>query len=73
MAHEVWQVMKTQHCERIGEEASLEVHLVYPADILPDQGPRVLGHRCSHGLCCNRLDSPTCQWAGTLPGYDPFC
>ncbi|MEJ2562688.1 MAG: hypothetical protein P8Z42_08355 [Anaerolineales bacterium] len=72
MAREVWQVVKTQHCERIGKDASLEVHLVFPADILPDQQPRVLGHRCSHGLYCNQLHAPTCQWAGTLPGYDPF-
>jgi hypothetical protein len=72
MARNEWRVLKTQHCERIDDVAALEVHLVFPADILPDQAPRVVAHRCSHALRCNQMHAPTCQWAGTLPGYDPF-
>jgi len=72
MAWVTWQAVKTQVCERIGEEAALEVRFVYPADIMPDQSPRVIAHRCSHGMRCNQLGKPSCQWAGTLPGYDPF-
>lgn len=57
---------------RIGEMVALEAKLVYPADIMPNQPPRVLSRRCSKAIDCNQLDRPTCCWAGTLPGYDPF-
>jgi hypothetical protein len=50
----------------------LEAKVVYPAEILPEQAPRVLSHRCSEDMRCNRFDKPTCRWAGTLPGHDPF-
>ena len=72
MAYVTWEPIQRSECERIGKEAALEVRLVYPADIMPDQPPRVLGHRCSRGLECNQLDKPSCCWAGTLPGFDPF-
>ncbi|NIS78760.1 MAG: hypothetical protein GTO14_00685 [Anaerolineales bacterium] len=72
MAWVTWRTVKRQVCERVSEEVALEVRVVYPADILPDQAPRVIGRRCSMGLTCNQLDKPSCQWAGTLPGYDPF-
>lgn len=67
-----WTPIRHVFCEKAGAEAALEVKLVYAADFLPDQPPRVIGHRCSLGMQCNELESPTCQWAGTLPGYDPF-
>jgi hypothetical protein len=72
MARVVWEVVKAAHCDRVGELVTLEVRRVYPADVLPDQPPRVLAHRCSRALQCNQMDRPTCRWAGTLPGYDPF-
>jgi hypothetical protein len=72
MAYTKWKPIQRTVCERVGKEAALEVRLVYPSDFMPDQPPRVLGHRCSHGLECNQLDKPTCCWAGTLPDYDPF-
>jgi hypothetical protein len=68
----VWKTMKNKKCERVQEVVSLEARVVYPADFLPDQPPRILAHRCSKGLECNQMNSPTCMWAGTLPGYDPF-
>jgi hypothetical protein len=68
----VWKTMKSKNCERVHEVVSLEARVVYPADFLPDQPPRILAHRCSKGLECNQMNSPTCMWAGTLPGYDPF-
>ena len=68
----VWSPIKRAICERIGEEVTLEVRMVFPADILPDQPPRVLAHRCSRGIECNLFDKPSCCWAGTLPEYDPF-
>jgi hypothetical protein len=67
-----WKSIKECECERIGEEVSLEVQLVYPAGFMPDQPPRVLAHRCSKGLECNWIEKPACVWAGTSPGYDPF-
>ncbi|UCF62245.1 MAG: hypothetical protein JSV37_05990 [Anaerolineaceae bacterium] len=67
-----WRTIKRQVCERIDEEVALEFKLVYPAELLPDQPPRIIGRRCSKAMECNQLDKPTCHWAGTLPGYDPF-
>lgn len=67
-----WEPIKRQTCERIGEVVTLECKLVYPAEHLPDQPPRVLARRCSMGLECNLLDRPACVWSGTAPEYDPF-
>ncbi len=72
MAVVVWQPWKKMRCERVGEEVILEVQRVYGADIMPEQPPRVVAHRCSHSLTCNMMDRPSCTWAGTLPGYDPL-
>ena len=72
MERVTWEPVKYMCCDRIGEDVTLQVKVVYPSDILPDQPPRVLARRCSKGLECNQLDRPTCVWAGTLPGYNPF-
>ena len=72
MSEHEWQAIKVCYCHHIGQEVALEAELVYPADILPDQGPRILAHRCSHGLECNQDGRPSCVWAGTNPAIDPF-
>jgi len=72
MAEKVWQPIKVCFCEHVGEDVAFEAELVYPADFLPDQGPRVLAHRCSHGMACNQDGRPSCIWAGTNPAVDPF-
>lgn len=72
MAHQVWQTMKVRFCAHAGCEVNLEAKVVYPADIMPDQPPRVLAHRCSQALTCNLMDKPGCVWAGTNPTFDPF-
>lgn len=68
----IWKTMKSTNCDRVDEVVALEARVVYPAEFLPDQPPRILAHRCSKGLECNQMNTPTCMWAGTLPGYDPF-
>jgi hypothetical protein len=72
MRAQVWEPLKKSLCDRIGEEVALEALVVYPAEFLPDQPGRILGHRCSQGFTCNALDRPACCWAGNWPGYDPF-
>ncbi len=72
MACVTWKSIKVQHCERVDEDVALQARVVYPASFLPEQPPRILAHRCSKGLECNQIDKPTCLWAGTLPGFDPF-
>jgi hypothetical protein len=72
MALRTWVRQKTAVCDHLHREVSLEVELVLPADVLPEQAPRVLAHRCSYGASCNALDRPACAWAGTLPGFDPL-
>ena len=72
MAIRSWESCKTNFCEHVNLDVTLEALIIYPADLLPDQPARVTGHRCSHGLECNQFAQPTCIWAGTLPGHDPF-
>ena len=72
MSLRTWQAIKICYCVHAGEEVALEAEVVYPSDILPDQAPRVLAHRCSHALACNLDDRPSCIWAGTNPAIDPF-
>ena len=72
MAVREWQSAKFCYCEHAGQEVSLETELVYAPEWLPDQPPRVLGHRCSNALECNLDGRPSCVWAGTNPMIDPF-
>ena len=72
MSTRSWEVIKTSYCHHIGREVALEAELVYPAEWLPVQSPRVLAHRCSQGLGCNLDGRSSCLWAGTNPVIDPF-
>jgi hypothetical protein len=72
MAVKTWQPIRVCFCNHAGREVALEVEVVYPAEWLPDQAPRVLAHRCSNGIQCNLDDRPSCVWAGTNPAFDPF-
>lgn len=72
MAVKVWQPVKVQYCTHAGTEVAFEAELIYPAEWLPEQNPRVAGHRCSHALACNLDGRPSCIWAGTNPAFDPF-
>jgi len=71
MAQKKWQMSKVRYCERVGHEIALETQVVYPAEYLPDQPPRILAHRCSNAMECNRIDRMTCAWCGTNPDYKP--
>ncbi len=71
MAEKTLQVEKIKHCEHVGHEVVIEDEVVYPAEHLPDQPPRILAHRCSNALECNMLDKPTCALCGTNPDLDP--
>jgi hypothetical protein len=72
MAIKTWEALKIRFCDRAGCEVALEGEVVYPIDILPDQPPRLIAHRCSHGVECNLFKQPSCMWAGTNPEVDPF-
>jgi hypothetical protein len=72
MAEKAWQTIKIQYCHHVDQEVGFEAELIYPADIFPDQPPRVHAHRCSHGLACNLDGRSSCIWAGTNPIFDPF-
>ena len=71
MAHKTWQISKVRYCDRVHEQIRLETEVVYPADHLPDQPPRLRARRCSHAGVCNQFDKPACVWAGTQPAHDP--
>jgi len=72
MAYRTWQTVKVCYCQHVKAEVGLEAELVYPAEWLPDQAPRVLARRCSQGIHCNMDGRPSCIWAGTNPNFDPF-
>lgn len=72
MAVKVWQTVKTQYCEHVACEVSLEVQAIYPAEILGEQSPRLSIHRCTKARDCMLMGQATCVWAGTNPDYDPF-
>lgn len=71
MAETRWEPIKVRFCDHSNCEVALEVQAVYPAEMLPEQSPRILGHRCSMGIKCN-MDRPSCVWSGTNPTFDPF-
>jgi hypothetical protein len=72
MAEKNWKKIRIQRCEHAGCDVALEIEEVYPADHLPDQPPRISGHRCSHGIDCMMLNNPACLWSGGDSGFDPF-
>ena len=72
MAEKKWQTQKTCYCERVGREIRLEAQVVYPAEHLPEQPPRIVAHRCSNGIECNRIDKMVCDYAGTNPEFKPL-
>lgn len=72
MAYRTWQTIKLHYCHHIEEEVAMQADTVFPAEWMPEQPPRVLAHRCSRGKECNLDTRPSCVWAGTNPGYDPF-
>ena len=72
MAVKTWKVVKISYCDRARQEVSFDAEVVYPAEWLPDQPPRVLNHRCSRAARCNLLNIPVCLWSATNPSYDPF-
>ncbi len=70
MALRTWQVNKIQYCEHAGHEIALENEVVYPAEHLPDQPPRILARRCSNAIECNLMDKAACTWCGTNPDHE---
>jgi len=72
MAFRTWHVDKIKYCELVGHEVALEDEVIYPAEHLPDQPPRVNAHRCSNAMICNQMDTPGCIWCGTNPDRQPL-
>ncbi len=72
MAVKNWQPIRIRFCDHAGKNVVLEAELVYPAEWMPEQAPRVLAHRCSRGVDCNLDERASCVWAGTNPAFDPF-
>jgi len=72
MAVRTWEVSKIEYCEHVGHEIALETEVIYPAEHLPEQLPRVVAHRCSNAIACNQLEKPVCIWCGTNPDHQPL-
>lgn len=72
MAVKSWEAIKYCYCHHVGKNVALEAELVYPAEWLPEQSPRIAAHRCSDGMACNLDGRVSCIWAGTNPTIDPF-
>ncbi len=72
MSEKVWQPVKIIYCHHVDCEVAFEAEMLYPAEWMPDQPPRIIAHRCSHASACNQDGRPSCIWAGTNPAFDPF-
>ncbi|MFM8320505.1 MAG: hypothetical protein ACKOC5_06275 [Chloroflexota bacterium] len=72
MVEKNWQTLKVCYCQHVGQDVALEAEVIFPAEIMPEQAPRVLAHRCSQGLECNADGRAACLWSGTNPAFDPF-
>jgi hypothetical protein len=69
MAWETWQTVKQERCSIIKKNAALESRLVFAADRMPDQPPRVVSYRCSYGESCTQSNKTMCPWDDYLsPG-----
>ena len=64
MAWEFWRTVKRARCEGVKKNVALESRLVFAADALPDQPPRVLAYRCSSAEGCDHFAQPSCPWDG---------
>ena len=69
-SQKVWQTEKVKYCEHVGQEVEIENEVIYPAEHVPDQPPRVTAHRCSHSLECNMMEKPACSLCGANPDLD---
>ncbi len=72
MAVKKWVSIKVRYCHHVNRKISLQAEMIYPAEWMPDQPPRIAAHRCSHAFACNLDGRPSCVWAGTNPAFDPF-
>lgn len=69
MAQKKWQIRKTIYCEHAGRDVVLETQIIVPSAMLPDQPPRVIAHRCSNAIECNKIEKMACALCGTNPNY----
>ncbi len=46
MAKRVWQVVKTNFCQRVAKDVCLEAEYVVPEELLSGERARILSHRC---------------------------
>jgi hypothetical protein len=72
MTEKIWKVEKVKRCEHVGREIQIQNEVVYPADHLPDQPPRVIARRCSNAIECNMVEQASCVLCGTNPDVDPM-
>jgi hypothetical protein len=61
MAFRTWEISKIEYCEHVGHEIALESQVVYPAEHLPDQPPRVVARRCSNAWYATSLTNQCLQ------------
>jgi hypothetical protein len=72
MAEKNWEKFQTRFCDQADMDVSLDVEVIYPAEYLDHEAPRLGAHRCSNGMVCNQFDQGVCIWSGTNPAVDPF-
>lgn len=52
-----------RYCAHAKSEITLKTKIIFPADIMPDQPPRITSRQCSHYFDCNLLDKEACTYA----------
>ncbi len=52
-----------RYCAHAKSEVTLSTKIIFPADIMPEQPPRISSRDCSHYFNCNLLDKKACTYA----------
>ena len=59
------EVISQRFCTHANAEVTITTSLVYPADMMPLQAPRLRSRRCSHFFDCNLQDKTACTFSVT--------
>ena len=52
-----------QFCSHANCKVVLKTTYIYPSDIMPDTGPRIIQRSCSHYFTCSLQDKSACTYA----------
>jgi hypothetical protein len=61
------EIVSHRYCTHANAEVTITTDLVYPAEMMPLQAPRLRARRCSHFFDCNLQDKTACTFSVDKP------